>query len=55
MGDWIFQAILSMLVAALGYIYFLKIFVTPPNTSVFDIGNNDLNNIEQLSNQASPS
>jgi len=37
MGDWVFQAILSMMVGALMYFYFLKVFVTPPNVSVFNL------------------
>jgi len=40
MGDRIFQAILSMLCAALMYLYLLKVFIIPHNTSVFEIGKN---------------
>ena len=40
MGDLIFQAIVTMMVGALGYIYFLKCFVTPPNQTVFNIYEN---------------
>jgi len=37
MGDWIFHAILSMLVGTLGFIYFLNQTVAPPNKSIFEI------------------
>tara|TARA_R110000772_G_scaffold141219_3_gene250847 strand:- start:693 stop:848 length:156 start_codon:yes stop_codon:yes gene_type:complete len=40
MGDWIFQAILSMLIATLGYIYFFKVFIIAPGTGVFNISDN---------------
>jgi hypothetical protein len=39
-GERIFQAVLSMLVAALGYILFLKSYIIPPGTGVFNIYDN---------------
>jgi len=37
MGDWIFQAILSMLCGALFALFFAKKCIAPPNTSVFEL------------------
>ena len=51
MGDWIFHAILSMAVGALGFLYFLNKTVLPPNKSIFEIVNNDFSSIEQTINQ----
>jgi|TARA_R110000787_G_scaffold10338_3_gene35152 hypothetical protein len=46
MADLVFQAILSMLVAALAYIYFLNKTVMPPNKSIFQIS--DYSNFDTI-------
>jgi len=40
MSEWIFQAILTMLVGSLFMFFFMKKFVIPPNTSVFELNKN---------------
>jgi len=54
MGEWIFQAILSMVCGALIYLYFLKLCIVPPGTSVFTIGNNDFDHTSQVNKHLSP-
>jgi len=47
-GDWTLQALLSMLCAALVYLWFLKTFIIPPGTGVFNIGENMNYAIEEI-------
>jgi hypothetical protein len=51
-GDLVLQALLSMLCGALVYFWFLKTFIVPVGTSVFNIEVNTLDeisyNIEEM-------
>ena len=48
-GDLILQALLSMLLGALVYLWFLKAFIVPVGSNVFDIGINSDYNIDEVS------
>jgi len=39
-GELLFQALLSMLCGALAYFWFLKVFIIPAGTGVFNISDN---------------
>jgi len=49
MGDLILQALLSMLLGALVYLWFLKVFIVPVGSNVFDIRINSDYNIDEAS------
>jgi hypothetical protein len=47
-GDLVLQALLSMLLGALVYLWFLKAFIVPVGTNIFDISQNMDYNIENI-------